>query len=741
MTKLLLKSLCFLCFLANIISIPLQADEQNVQAELIHEHQSIQPGTPFFVGIHLKIADHWHTYWKNPGDAGMASSVEWTLPDGFTASPIIWPTPEKFSLEGIVGYGYEHDVLLLTRITPPQTLSQDPIDIHADIRWLVCSDSQCVPGQAEHSVTIPVTNSAPEPHAQWSPLFDEAKAKLPVKQMDITVHRTEEEIHVHLQLPEGSQDKVAQIHFIPEEGHAVDHKSKAELQSPDKVVFKLGKEGTSATELKGIMVGKNAQNETLFAMELHAPITADNSELISAYHAPKAAGLIAEMPQETENAGLGLGMALLMALVGGAILNLMPCVLPIVSLKVFSFIQMSGQGRTLTLKHGFAFFIGVIISFWVLAGVLLILKAYGTSVGWGFQLQEPIFVALLATLLLAFSLSMFGVFEMGGTATEWAGKMQTAATKKNSLKSSFFSGVLATAVATPCTGPFLGTAVGFAFTVPALQALLIFTFLGMGMALPYLILAAYPALLKFIPKPGAWMETFKNVMGFLMIASVIWLAWVFSAQMGSAGVILLLVVFFWVSIACWIYGQWGSILNSKRSRMISYVFISACLVAAGFTLHLSTAPSLALMEQENLQASLDGSGSQRWIPYSPEMVKKLQSEGTPVFIDFTAKWCLICQVNHLVLTGKDVEAKFDEMGVVRMKADWTRNDPIITEALKQFGRSSVPLYVLYGTDPEAVPQILPQVLTPEIVLQSLEKIEVTHIGSTTKHPSTYAVTH
>lgn len=715
---------CVLFFGLNSHSV--YAAEQNVQAELIHQDASIQPGHPFLVAVHLKIADNWHTYWKNPGDAGMATSIEWTLPEGFTASPIIWPAPERFMLEGIVGYGYEKEVVLLTRITPPESLSLDPITINADIRWLVCSDIQCVPGSSEHSISMPVLAEAPQPHSQWASIFEKAQLQLPNKQENIQVNRTVDTFNVSVQLPEGIQDKLTELYFAPEEGKTVDHTVKGEIVAPTnkgephQLIFKMGKDGSSVKELKGVIVGKGDEHKTVFATELDAPII-NASQLVAEQDIP-ISDQAAFIPESDQT--LGLGMALLFALIGGSILNLMPCVLPIISLKVFSFVKMSQQGRSVTLKHGFAFFFGVIFSFWVLAGALLVLKSYGNSVGWGFQLQEPLFVAILATLLLTFGLSMFGVFEIGHFASNIAGKLQTGSAKQERLSSSFMSGVLATTVATPCTGPFLGSAIGFAFTVPAIECLLIFTVLGTGMALPYVILAAYPNLLKFIPKPGAWMDTFKSIMGFMMLATVIWLTWVFSAQTGNLGVTLLLVAFFWVAVACWIYGRWCSPVNSSRSRKISLIFIISCLLAAGMALKVSTASWMTESQpQESVVASIDKIDTKKWIPYSPQLVKELQSKGIPVFIDFTAKWCLICQVNHLVLTDNDVEAKFAEMGVVKMKADWTKKDPVITEELERFGRNGVPLYVLYGSDPSTPVQVLPQVLTPSLVIDTLNTVQ------------------
>ena len=394
---------------------------------------------------------------------------------------------------------------------------------------------------------------------------------------------------------------------------------------------------------------------------------------------------------------------------------MMPCVLPVVSFKILSFVKLAGQSRKITLRHGLAFGAGVMVSFWILAGIMLILQAYGRSAGWGFQLQEPLFVAILAAVLTIFGLSLFGVFELGVSMTALAGSGQSSG--KTEYGSSFFSGVLATAVATPCTGPFLGSAIGFAVTLPAYQSLLIFTFLGFGMALPYLLLAYFPQWLRFVPKPGEWMMTFKVIMGFLMLGTVLWLLWVFGAQTGALGIIILLWALFFLSFGCWIYGKWSPPVNTRLTRWISYAFAGLCFCIGSYIISYSVSPEIAAAS--SLQQAHE---DKIWQPFSETKVANLRQKGIPVFVDFTAKWCLICQTNHLVLSTPEVEARFAELGVVRMKADWTKNDAKISAALRKFGRNGVPLYVLYSPDPSVPPQILPQVLTPDIVLSHLKNL-------------------
>jgi thiol:disulfide interchange protein DsbD len=669
-----------------------QAMDEPVQASLIHEVESIQPGHSFFVITKLKLDDGWHAYWKNPGDAGMAPSIEWKLPEGFEAKETKWPTPKRFTVDESVGYGYEGEVLLLTEIVAPKTIKegQNPL-IEADLSWVVCSDTTCLPGGAEISLSLPVSAEAPKESVSNGSHFATVRKQIPSKNGAIKASQTGDVIQIEIP----HKDKKIQGQFFPEEANAVkDHAMVAMTKNGnDQHALELAAEGQKEN-LKGVLVLNTDQGEEAYEVDMP---------------------LMSATPVEFEG---GIGLAIILAFVGGIILNMMPCVLPVLSFKVLSFVKMAGESRSKTLLHGIMFTLGVLVSFWAIAGTLLALQAYGSAVGWGFQLQEPIFVAILAAVLLIFSINLFGVFEMG---TSIASKAGQASTGNEGMMGSFFSGILATAVATPCTGPFLGSAIGFAVTQPAILSMLIFTSLALGMASPYLILAAFPRLLKFMPKPGAWMETFKQMMGFLMLASVIWLVWVFGAQVGSLGMSILLISFFLMSIACWVYGSFGTPIKSRTTRMVSYAVASIFFSLGGFALYTSAAPWV-----EETQGTAQSTGD--WEKFDPMRIAELQRQGIPVFVDFTAKWCLICQTNHVALSTKGMTEEFNKRGVVKMKADWTKRDPVITAELKKFGRSGVPLYVLYSPDPKKAPEVLPQVLTPDVVMDYLEK-ENAHIAS------------
>jgi thiol:disulfide interchange protein DsbD len=669
-----------------------------VEVSIYQENQTIEAGKPFWVATELKLEEGWHTYWKNPGGPGMAPKIEWSLPEGFTLGRTIWPTPQRFSLGDVVGYGYEKEMVLLTEVIPPKEFkSLNSLPLKAQIEWLSCSHDTCLPGSQEVALEITLGKSEVLDPKNGS-LFEKARSFIPKEIADLSLKETVQGIVFEFA---DSAPDLSALFFPEDSSHVPDH---------DFLKTTRLAQGKHALELKALQVPK----------VLKGVLVVENQGKKEAYHIEKSVESLPQTPSHAEFEG-GVGMAILLAFIGGAILNLMPCVLPVLSFKVLSFVKMAGESRSKTLAHGLSFSFGVLVSFWTIAALLLTLQAYGSSVGWGFQLQEPLFVGALAAVLFLFGLSLFGVFEMGTSLASKASQAQGG--KKEGLFASFFSGILATAVATPCTGPFLGSAVGFAVTQPPFQSMMIFTSLGLGMAAPYLLLAGFPKLLKFMPKPGAWMETFKELMGFLMLASVLWLVWVFGAQTNSLAVFFLLISFFLLAIGGWIFGKWGTPVKKKATRLISYALSLVCIGGAVYSLYTSTTPWVQGEETVSSQKSFH----EGWEPFNPERIAELQAQGIPVFVDFTAKWCLICQTNHLSLSTKSVEEEFKNKKVVKMKADWTKRDPVITAELKKFGRSGVPLYVLYSGDAKRSPQVLPQVLTPDVVIDYVEK-EQPHIA-------------
>ena len=405
-----------------------------------------------------------------------------------------------------------------------------------------------------------------------------------------------------------------------------------------------------------------------------------------------------------DEAPMGLARVLAFAFVGGLILNLMPCVLPVLSLKVLGLVEQAGEGRRAALAHGLAFAAGVVGSFWVLAGALIALRAGGAQLGWGFQLQSPPFVLLLGGFMFLFGLNLLGVFEVGTSLTR-----VDADRGRGGLLGAALSGVTATVVATPCTAPFMGSALGYAVTQPPAVSLFVFTLLGLGMAAPYILLAAMPGLLSMVPRPGPWMVTLKQVLGFVLMATVVWLAWVLGIQAGVTGLVVLMAMCLVLAIGAWLLGRGAGAQGLVRALAVLIVLGAFTGGAAGVS---ALSPSM-----ETAEASADGF----WQPYDAAEINRLRADGTPVFVDFTAAWCLSCKVNERVaLDIPRVRDRFADKGVVAFKADWTSRDAEITSALAAFGRNSVPLYVLYGADPASAPVILPELLTPDIVLNALD---------------------
>jgi thiol:disulfide interchange protein DsbD len=633
--------------------------------------------------------------------------------------------PKRFQQEELLGYGYEGETLFLVEVTPPVTLPANaPVTLEASIRWLACSAAQCLPGDNELAIQFPLAQDSTK-----SDLIAKARSTIPQKMP--LLKASQQGNFIEVELPKAANAFHEAI-FFPESNEMIDGQFPVTLNpssdKPDVQVVWLKEHPTAtASCLKGILAlqGDGAR----VAWDVDLPLGSESALCQVDHKGESPADRNFDPLGESEGSSAHLAtawnilLAVLFAFIGGLLLNLMPCVLPVISLKIFSFMKMAGQCRSQTMKHGLAFFAGVVASFWLLAGALLLLQSYGHAIGWGFQLQEPLFVAMLAALLLLFALNFFGLFEVGASLTSIAGQVQQVSkSRASALCSSFCSGILATAVATPCSGPFLGTAIGFAVTLPPFYALAIFTALGCGMALPYLLLAAFPGLLRFLPKPGPWMKIFKELMGFVMLSTVLWLLWVFAAQTDQLALFVLLAALLVLSLAGWIYGNYCTAMHSARSRLLGGLVVLLCGGVALAAIASVALPAELTPAQTADPQALAASDGEVWEPFSLERVKALQQEGRPVLIDFTAKWCLICQANHMVLSSQAVATKLNALKVVKMKADWTRRDPAITAALQSYGRNAVPLYLLLKGSVADKPIIMPQVLTPQIVIDHLNQL-------------------
>lgn len=678
------------------VSQPVQTD--HVEAELVSEVSSIEPGVPFRVALRLEMDEHWHVYWENPGDAGMRPHLKWQLPEGFSASGISWPYPEKIIVSGLANYGYEGEIFLPVTISPPQDLQPgETVALSLEASWLVCK-IECLPGKASLSLSLPVTGGGHEYNQSWVDAFSATDNRIPLTESGWQASGSYNDSLLTLSLtpPEWYDGKLSNITFFPV-NEGIFHN--AGEQS-------FAARGDNYTLTVQLEANRIAEPDSIrFVMVAESGWRGAGSE--------KAAEFTAYPIPEGEKAAAGPEISLLLALgfafIGGIILNLMPCVLPVISLKILGFVQQSGEDRGKIVFHGILFTAGVLASFLVLAGLLLALRAGGEELGWGFQLQSPHFLAVLSILLFVFGLSLFGMFEIGTSLTAMGGGGNTGA---------FVSGITATILATPCTAPFMGSALGFAIAQPPVVTLAVFASLGLGMAFPYLLLSVFPQWLKYLPKPGAWMESLKQFMGFLLMGTIIWLIWVFGIQAGLNSIIFLLGALLLAGLGSWIYGRWGTLQRSTVSRRIA---LAMFILTLGGSLYVSlsflpdTAPA-ATMQQ-------GGGESIDWVAYDEGRYRELREEGKALFIDFTAAWCLSCQVNERVaLSGRDVAELFEEKGVTSMKADWTSRNDEITRALARYGRNSVPLYVLYKPG-AAEPEILPEILTPAIVKESISSIQ------------------
>jgi thiol:disulfide interchange protein DsbD len=672
------------------------AGSKNVQASLVSETASVQVGQPLQLGLRLQMADGWHTYWKNPADSGLPTKVTWTLPAGFTAGPLEWPRPERISVPPLMSYGYNEEVLLPATVQVPADVpAGQSVRIAARVDWLECKEI-CLPGKAELEITLPV-EAAARP-SDVAPLFAKTRGLLPTDGGAWRVHALS--VPKRLVLAFTPAAAPTEAYFFPDKPQVIEYAEPQKLRrTADGFTLELtpALNGATPERLTGVLVTETGQ--AAHAIAVDAAIEA-----------------AASLPAGTEvvHPRGGLWLPLGAAFLGGLLLNLMPCVLPVLSLKVLGFVRQAGEQRVW--RHGLAFTAGVVLSFWALAGLMLALRAGGESIGWGFQLQSPAFVAFLAVLFLLIALNLLGVFEVGMSMTGAGNRAHGAA----GLASSFWSGLLATVVATPCTAPFMGSALGFGLSQPGLHTLILFTALGLGMAAPYLLLSASPRLLRFVPKPGPWMTRLKELLAVPMLATVVFLSWLLGQQTGVDGMAWLLAAFIPVALGAWVYGRASHRALEGRPHRASMAWAGA-LVAAGIALALTRA-TVPVAAAPVAGGTADHLG---WEPFSVERRDALRAAGTPVLIDFTASWCLSCQVNERVaLETPAVRARLREHGVALLKADWTRRDDRITQALASYGRQGVPLYVLYGRDKDAPPLLLPEVLTPGIVLEALDE----HLG-------------
>ncbi len=672
-----------------------------VRAELMaHAPDGIAAGRTVWVGLQLTHQKEWHTYWKNSGDSGLPTTLDWTLPAGVTAGAIDWPIPKLIRIGNLANYGYEDTILLPVALTVGPDFQSLPgnsqVRIGLKARWLVCR-TECIPQEGEFSLSLPVRGST----AINSSAFDTALAARPrpvmgnaagvLPQSSVQIEGSSIKLTVH-GLPVALRGKT--LDFFPETPEVIATAAPwTQGWSGDvwSAQVPLSPERSSAPSILPVVLGAGGQGYRAELKVLGAwPKVGVNAAGVPALASAPASGAV---PSIT------LLAALLGALLGGLILNLMPCVFPVLSIKVMSLTSHSEDRHALRID-GLAYSAGVLISFLALGALMLVLRSSGEQLGWGFQLQSPAVIATLALLFTVMGLNLAGLFEFGMLLPSGLASLQV----KNPAVNAFLSGVLAVAIASPCTAPFMGAALGLALGLPTAQALLIFASLGLGMALPYLLVSLVPGAARMLPRPGAWMQTFRRAMAFPMFATVVWLVWVLGQQSGIDGAGSLLALLVALSMVLWSFTLRG------RSRV----------VVASISIALCALLTVALGQNilRNTQAGSAVAATERWQPWAPGRVEQALAKGGPVFVDFTAAWCVTCQYNKkTTLSDPAVVADFDARKVTLLRADWTRRDSAITAALAQLGRNGVPVYALYkGTKP---PVLLPELLTPAIVHAAL----------------------
>lgn len=691
----------------------------HVTARILPESASARPGDTLWVLLHLQLKEGWHTYWRNPGDSGEPPHIVWTLPDGIEAGDIQWPYPDPLPYGPLLNYGYSDEAFHLI----PIRIAKDwpagrPVSLRARANWLACSDI-CVPEGGDFELTL-ATTAAAQTDVATAGLFRKARERLPVK-TDWTAGLAQRDGKIVLTVAgKGLQpDRIAKAAFFPYKWGVVEPGAAQTLGAAAGGLSLTMTPGQKPDpqRLDGVLVLTEtlADGPATRAYEISAVARPqDGAAAAPATVAPTASGTNAGSgTAAAATADAGILQALLLAILGGVILNLMPCVFPVLSMKAMALIRHAEKAPRTIRMHGLAYTLGVLSCFAVLAGLLIALKGAGEAVGWGFQLQSPLFVAVMAYLFFLLGLNLSGAFEIGGSAIGLGGDLAA----RRGYGGSYFTGVLAAVVSTPCTAPFMGAALGFALTQSAPVSLGIFLALGLGFALPYLLLTFVPALVRLLPRPGVWMERTRQFLAFPLYASAAWLVWVLGIQAGPDGVLAALAGMILIAFGVWL---WTAVRDTgTRGRLIGRSGTAAAIIAA-----VAIVAGLGINAQPS--ASLPASGRSASGPefegFSSERLAALRASGKPVFVNMTAAWCITCLVNERVaLSSATVNEQFDALGIVYLKGDWTNGDPQITALLESFGRSGVPLYVLYGPG-NAEPVLLPQLLTESLVLDALREL-------------------
>jgi thiol:disulfide interchange protein DsbD len=728
-------------------TLPASADVQNkapdgklhpVRARLLLEQTALAAGSTQRIGLHLQQQKEWHTYWKSPGDIGLPTDITWKAPPGVSIAPHVYPVPERFEAEGIVSFGYQDQVLLMSDLAVPADLAPGRYEVHAAASWLVCQSS-CIPGAAELTLPIEVVAAGtPVSDAPWAPLFGFFAAQHPLSAQEAGIT-----VQPSLSVPALKANQPFRAEFlVKSEKGPIDLPAGGAawptftpIVAPDWVLASenpieiRGVDGGVLVVVRGealepdpLPVGQEIGG--LFQLSIGGktlPVEYVTPLAWAAADAPVAAAAapppapVATVAAAAPEGAAGLAGNLLFAFIGGLILNVMPCVLPVLTLKLYGLVEQAEIAPRQRHIAAVAYTLGILASFWALAASVVIARvAFGIDLGWGSQFQYPPYVAALATLTFGFGLSLFGVFEIPAFGVETA----SGASTREGAVGYFFTGIFATLLATPCSAPFLGTAVAFAFSAPTPVLVAIFSCVALGLAAPFAIVAFIPRLYALMPKPGEWMDWFKQLLGFSLVATSIWLVGVLASQIGSGRTTWFMLFLLGVAIACWVYGRWGGVLSTRTQHAGALAVALGITAGAGwFFVDLQFAEA-ETCEATVAQTALDYDGEIPWQDFSPAAVDA--TAGNTVFVDFTADWCLTCKVNEkTVLSTDTVRDAMRTHRVVPLKGDWTVRDPVITEWLARYGKAGVPFYLVIPADRSKAPIPLPEIITPEMVAGSL----------------------
>ena len=649
-------------------------DASDSRIEILTESTSITPGDELLIGFKFTLNPGWHTYWENPGDAGEGASIKWNLPNDVNASEILWPGPQRIPVEPLMTFGYEDEVVLLTKIyTSEATIV--PLNLNALVSWYTCKEI-CIPQEAEVSIPIKLGNKTP---SVSKAILDQALEEVPIQfEGTYRVQRLEDSYILQGQLE--NQDQYDSIYFFPKDYGLTDY-TKDQFYEINKDSFSLQIKAAEIEIENRTFEGVIAINkgEAVSFIEINYPLKAK------------------PISQE-----FNIFTLIFFAFLGGLILNIMPCVFPILSIKIIRFVEQSGDSTYKTIQQGLLFSLGVIVSFLAIAALLVSLKSGGESIGWGYQLQSPIVVSLLVYLFVVLGYIFMSNMVLGTSLA----RLSSISLGKGDSIESFLTGVLAVIVASPCTAPFMGSAIGFALLQPSFYSVLIFLGLGIGFSLPYLVLSAKPSLLSFLPKPGQWMETFKQFMAFPMWASALWLLWVLSSQVNNQEVIQVLLGSLLIIIGLWLVEK-----NNSKTNWIRWIVRLPFMLLLIFSLWLIPTSYSDLDESKQNQ-----------LAYSPQLLEDLREENALVFLNFTADWCITCKVNESVaLKTSKVRKLLADKNITYIEADWTRKDPVISSALEEYGRTGLPLYLLFPSKGD--PLILPEILTEDILISYLSEVQ------------------